>query len=221
MTIAEIVTKLSSKIETTSGVAIVLANIATAHDEEATFDKSSILFSIVNIEEDKTYKNQSLYKNEVVKVAIDSVMIDAKEKYKKPAQHLVFSILFTSYIKNADLYIDGISKLEQVVRYLQNNNVFYFDDDELYEQTEPFPEASEPNKLIIDLISLKTEQLNQMWSYLGSKYMPSVLYTMRLVRIQNETVSPSPVIDKVKIKLWKNNKNDVAGELETVAFEGS
>jgi len=97
--------------------------------------------------------------------------------------------------------------------------VYYFNTDDLYEQTENFPEDSLVNKLIIDMVSLKADQLNQMWSYLGSKYMPSVLYTMRLVRIQNETVTTSPIIKKVKTQLWNNNKEDSAGELESGPFE--
>lgn len=220
MILSEILTKLSKKIEDDCGVLPVLANIATAHDDDSTFDKSSIVFSIVNIEEDKTNKNQSLYKNGVVKVSVDGEDVDSKEKYKKPAQNLIFSVLFTSYIKGAEQYTDGLNKLEQVVRYLQNNNVFYFDTNTLYEQSENVPIGIESNKLIIDLISLKTDQLNQMWSYLGSKYMPSILYTIRLLREQNETVSSSPIINEVKTQLWKNNKNDATGELESGTFKG-
>lgn len=220
MTITEILQKLSDKIKEGSGVESVIANIATVHDDDANLDRSSIIFSVVNIEEDKTTKNQSLYKKEVITASIDGQDAEARERYKKPAQNLVFSILFASYIKNTDQYLQGISKLEQVIRYLQNNNVFYFSTDQLYEQTESYPQDVEYDKLIIDLITLKTDQLNQMWSYLGSKYMPSVLYTMRLVRIQNETVNPNAVIKQVKTQLWKNDKNDPDGELESGSYNG-
>lgn len=200
MTVSKILQEICRKIsDGTGGVLPVLANIATVNDDDASFDKSSIIFSIVNIEEDKTLKNQSLYKKGIVNVN----NIDSKEKYKKPAQNLIFSILFSSYTKNTEQYSDGISKLEQVIRYLQNNNVFYFDDNDLYEQTEIPSEVSPDlfHKLILDLTSLKMEQLNQMWSYLNNKYMPSVLYTMRLIRIQNEDVENVPVITNVKTEV--------------------
>lgn len=221
MTITEILQKLSLKIKEGSGIDNVIANIATVHDDDANLEKSSIILSIVNIEEDKTTKNQSLYKKEIIVATIDGEDVDAREKYKKPAQNLVFSILFTSYIKNTDQYLEGISKLEQIIRYLQNNNVFYFNSDDLFEQTESYPQNVEYSKLIIDLITLKTDQLNQMWSYLGSKYMPSVLYTMRLVRIQDEKVNPSVVIKEVKTQLWNNNKDDSGGELESGTYTES
>lgn len=220
MTISDILNKFSEKIEAESSVKVVLANIATANDDDSGFDKSTILFSVVNIEEDKTLKNQSLYKKEVVKVLTDDGEIDSKEKYKKPAQNLVFSILFTSYIKSTEQYVEGLSKLEQVIRYLQHNNVFYFDSNNLYEQTaNDLPNDIESNKLIIDMISLKSDQLNQMWSYLGSKYMPSVLYTIRLVRIQNENVNTSPVIKELKTELWKNDKTDATGGIESGTYK--
>ncbi|MEC4004875.1 DUF4255 domain-containing protein [Flavobacterium sp. SUN052] len=219
MTITEILQKLSVKIKEGSGIESIIANIATVHDDESNLDKSSVIFSIVNIEEDKTSKNQSLYNKEIITVPIEGVNVDAREKYKKPAQNLVLSILFTSYIKSIDQYLDGISKLEQIIRYLQNNNVFYFNSDELFEQTESHLDEIEDNKLIIDMITLKTDQLNQMWSYLGSKYMPSVLYTMRIIRIQNETVTAKPIIKEVKTQLWNNNKSDAAGELESGTYK--
>jgi len=44
MILSEILVKLSKKIEANSGVSVVVANIATAHDDDSSFDKSTILF---------------------------------------------------------------------------------------------------------------------------------------------------------------------------------
>ncbi len=74
-------------------------------------------------------------------------------------------------------------------------------------------------KITMEFVSLSMEQLNQMWSYLGSKYMPSALYKMRLFMIQNETTMEEKVIKKVKINLWENDKNNPIGLLETGEFE--
>ena len=121
MTITDILIKLSSKIKEgikiSPPIKIELTNIATLHDNDEGFDKSNIILSIVNIEEDKTLKNQSLYKKEITAVTIDGVNTHARGKYKKPAQNLIFSILFSSYIKQAEKYTEGLEKLEQVIRY--------------------------------------------------------------------------------------------------------
>jgi len=65
MTIGEILKELSDKIKEyiQLGITIELANIATLSDDDSIVsDRSAIVLSIVNIEEDKTLKNQSLYK---------------------------------------------------------------------------------------------------------------------------------------------------------------
>jgi hypothetical protein len=208
--------KISDEIKVSNNGAIVnieLTNVATLNDgDEFMQEKSSIIISVVNIEEDKTLKNQTLYKEYTSGNSI--------EKYKKPAQNLILSLLFTSYNKDQALYADGLDKLEYVIKYLQYNNVFYYDNTNFLEQTTASEnDVKSMNKIILDLVSLKSDQLNQMWSYLGSKYMPSVLYTMRLIHIQHEDNLPTdPIIDKAKVQMWTTDKNDIAGEIEANSF---
>lgn len=220
MTIGEILKKLSEqiteKIAQTSGVNFTIeqTNIATLNDGDDFLEgKSPIIISVVNIEEDKTLKNQTLYKE----YPGSGISV---EKYKKPAQNLILSLLFTSYNKDQAKYADGLDKLELIIRYLQHNNVYYYDNNLLKEQTiVSETETKLMNKIILDLVSLKSEQLNQMWSYLGSKYMPSVLYTMRMIHVQNEdNLPPVSIIDKAKIQLWTNDKTDFLGEIEASSF---
>jgi len=51
------------------------------------------------------------------------------------------------------------------------------------------------------MVSLKTDQLHQMWSYLGGKYMPSVLYQVKVIYSQAEETSSDETIKKTKINL--------------------
>jgi hypothetical protein len=34
-------------------------------------------------------------------------------------------------------------------------------------------------------MALTIEQLNQMWAYLGSKYLPSMVYRVRMITLQD------------------------------------
>jgi hypothetical protein len=216
MTISKILDTLCKKIATTVlalynvEIKVELSNIATVNDgDDFLLDKSTLLLSIVNIEEDKTLRNNSLYKEHVPNSS-------TVEKFKKPAQHLVFSLLFTSYNRDQGKYSEGLEKLEYVMKYLQNNNVYYYDNLNLFEETEVSESVAKLlNKIILDLVTLKSEQLNQMWSYLGSRYMPSVLYTMRLIQIQKEDNLPvARVIEKAKVQLWENDSKDPTGSIE-------
>jgi len=214
--LSDLTSKISSKILDDHSVTITIeiANVATLNDgDEFVQDKSSMVLSIVNIEEDKTLRNQSLYK-EVVGNA------STVERYKKPAQNLNISILFTSYNKDQSFYSSGLEKLEYIIAYLQSNNVFYYDDSSFFEQDEIDEDTAKTlNKLVLDLVSLKPDQLNQMWSYLGSRYMPSVLYSMRAIQIQKEdNLASKEIIKKAKVQLWNDDITDLGGELESGTF---
>jgi hypothetical protein len=120
------------------------------------------------------------------------------------------------------LYLAGIEKLNLIINYFQQNTTFYYksDDTELiyYLDFMSKTEAEKLNysKITFETTSLTLEQLNQMWSYLGSKYMPSVLFKMRLYPVQVDTIIQEEVIKEVKIDLWENDKNNTIGRIETV-----
>jgi hypothetical protein len=211
-----IIEKLAKLIDPGETV-VCITNIATLNDgDEFLASKSPIVLSVVNIEEDKTLKNQSIYiKNTGV---VNATAID---RYRHPTQHLIISILFSSYNQDLSKYLDGIGKLKTVIDYLQQNNSFYYKTDasELldYPSFSAKTEVQKKNysKITLESVSLGMEQLNQMWSYLGSKYMPSVLYKMRLCTIQSAETSEETIITKVKINLWENDKTSAIGLLET------
>ena len=52
----------------------------------------------------------------------------------------------------------------------------------------PDPRRTEIERLVVELYSLNLEQQNHLWGYLGGKYLPSVVYKVRLVRIQEDAV---------------------------------
>lgn len=218
MKISNILSKLISKIniEIPSNVLdIEITNIATLENQaDSDMSKSPIILSIVNIEEDRTLKNQSVY----LKETNNNTNIS---RFKNPTQHLIFSILFSSYLQESKFYLNGIEKLNLVINYFQQNNTFYYknDDSELIYYLD-FMSKTEVEKLnyskiTFETVSLNMEQLNQMWSYLGSKYMPSILFKMRLYPVQVDTVIKEEVIKEVKINLWENDKNNTIGLIET------
>ncbi|TGD57494.1 Pvc16 family protein [Flavobacterium humi] len=208
-----------SKLVDPGETVINITNIATLNDGDDFIEsKSPIILSIVNIEEDKTLKNQSVY----LKNTNDHTSIS---KHKHPTQHLILSLLFSSYNKDLSKYLDGIGKLKNIIAYFQQNNSFYYknDDTELIDYNtfigKTALEKENYHRITIELVSLTMDQLNQMWSYLGSKYMPSVLYKMRLCTIQNPDTIQEKVIKKVTINLWDNDKNNSIGLLETQEIE--
>jgi hypothetical protein len=60
-------------------------------------------------------------------------------------------------------------------------------------------------KLILEMNSLNFDQLNQLWSIIGGKYQPSVVYRMRMVTVDSVTDERKPD---------KRNRNAVSFKVE-------
>lgn len=178
---------------------VEISNISTLNDGDEFLDSTSpIILSVVNIEEDTVARSPQVY--------LPNPNHNKKtEKYNNPTQHFVTSILFTAYnkVQTNDKYLDGISKLEHVIRCFQEQRVFMLNG---------------TTKLILDLESLKISELNQLWSMLGNKYMPSVLFKMRMISIQHDKKEGDEIIEEFKIKLWKNKPEDTTGLLEETDY---
>lgn len=197
---------------------INVVNIATLSDgDEFLEQKSSITLSIVNISEDKTLKNQSIYQKKSGDNTIDI--------FAHPPKYLIFSILFASYNIDQSKYLDGLWRLQKVIDFFQRNNSFFYKLTEpainevitfpIY-NTKPVVEKENYAKVTFLSVNLNMDQTNQMWSYLGSKYMPSVLYEMRVLPIQKNESANRKGIEEIEINVWTNDRNDSTGHLETV-----
>ncbi len=196
---------------------INIANVATLNDgDEFLETKSSIVLSVVNIQEDKTLKNQSIY---TVKKEDKTV-----ETVAHPPQFLNVSLLFTSYSKEQSKYLDGLEKLQNIIEYFQINNSFYYENTTkvliTYFTYKDLDEVEQKNhsKITLLSVSLSMEQLNQMWSYLGSKYMPSVLFEMRVLPIQKNVIAIKKPIEEIEVGLWRKNTENPADLLESQTF---
>jgi len=196
---------------------INIANVATLNDgDEFLETKSSIVLSVVNIQEDKTLKNQSIYTVKKENKTVETVA--------HPPQYLNVSLLFTSYSKEQSKYLDGLEKLQNIIEYFQINNSFYYENTTkaliTYFTYKDLDEVEQKNhsKITLLSVSLSMEQLNQMWSYLGSKYMPSVLFEMRVLPIQKNVIAIKKPIEEIEVGLWRKNTENPADLLESQTF---
>lgn len=161
---------------------IELANIATLCDNDEFITSSfPIIMSVINIEEDKLMRNPNVYKP-----TIESGNLAHYNQLTNPILHLNIYLLFSIYEKKGatNKYLDLFDYLESVIHAFQIKNVFT--------KSDGIPANTE--KIVLEMISLSMENLSQMWSFLGNKYMPSVLYKMRITSIapavSEETIFP-------------------------------
>ena len=56
------------------------------------------------------------------------------------------------------------------------------------------------DKLLFDLFNISQDQVHHLWSMLGGKYIPSVVYRLRMLTIWQLQETPAGIIRKVKMK---------------------
>ncbi len=152
---------------------VVLTNISKDNGSIA-IPADSLGLTLVNIEEERVVKSQ-----------IASKVTNGNSSHVNPEIKLNLYIMICT---NFNDYKSGLAYLSGVIRYFQGRNVFT-------------PENSpglDPliKKLIVELYSLNFEQQNHLWGAIGAKYLPSVLYKVRLITIKEDlAVDEFPVIE--------------------------
>lgn len=150
---------------------IVLGNIARAYDEpKDTTIAGKGVATLVNIEEDRISKSPLNY-----------IRVDDKVEYRNPK---VFLNLYCLFAVNHGTYEIALQYLSLIIQFFQYKNVINHANS---------PSAADPRldprveQLVFDMVSMNFEQVNHLWGTLGGKYLPSVLYKVRLVTIEDGT----------------------------------
>jgi hypothetical protein len=95
------------------------------------------------------------------------------------------------FAANFQKYDVALKYLSLVLTYFQSHPAFTTDN-------QP---ALDPRigKLTVELQSLTYEQLNQIWAFIGGKLLPSIVYKVRMVALQDETPKAvQPPITQIK-----------------------
>lgn len=127
--------------------------------------------TLINVEEERTLRAQ----------LPDNTRLGSSMRVLQPDLKLNLTVLFHARPSNVS------QNYEQSLRFLSNVLTFF--------QSHPvFTPERHPGldvrieKLMVELLTLGTEQLNQMWAYLGAKYLPSVVYRVRMLVVQGKDV---------------------------------
>lgn len=159
---------------------VVISSLIELDGSVSMQEPDKIVLSLTNIETDKTQSSVGGYKQ------------TPKGTYKmvKPPVHINLTLLFSAYFTHEN-YSEGLKFITSVVAFFQS-------------RAGVFNPSNTPNmpigidKMQAELLSLEMADLNNFWSSLGSKYLPSVLYRVKTIPIRHETLMPEiPVIKKI------------------------
>ena len=148
---------------------------------------SEIGLTLINIEEEPSLKN----KNPYIKISeFDIAKVN-------PPIYLNLYILISAYFGDTEEnYKEALKNLSRVVRFFQGKPVFtHLNSPELDEGIE---------KILVELVSFSFEQQNNLWSALGGKYLPSVIYKIRPIQIMRTgMLEVGPRIEEVIVNTAK------------------
>lgn len=134
---------------------------------------------LVNLEEDRTSQPLPRFQENS----------EGRIQKLDPEVKLNVYILFTANFTDNNNYSEALKHIGYVATYFQSRNVF---------TPQNFPSLpSGIEKLTAELISLSFEQQNHLWGTLGAKYLPSVLYRLRVIYLEDLTAPVSG--EKVRI----------------------
>ena len=123
----------------------------------------SLGLSLVNLEEERVTKSQQNFGRST----------DGRIVHMNPEIKLNLFVLIVANFSN---YRTGLEFLSAAIRFFQSKSVF--------------TPANTPalnvaiQKLIVEMMTLSFEQQNHKWGSLGAKYLPSVMYKVRMLTIQ-------------------------------------
>ena len=166
-----------------SGEVVQLGNLAegiTSAGGSGGIARGKLIFSVVNIKEEKTLKNlPNIVRNDIT----------LRATYENPPVFLNFQILITATDSG---YSNALLMLSRAIRFFQSKNVFTQDDVSPASISTNAPanllDRLESFKLIFDLYSPSMEEVNHLWGTLGGKQYPFVIYMMRMIDLKYRAV---------------------------------
>jgi hypothetical protein len=152
---------------------IVLENIALLESASENADnvKGKVVLTLLNLEEESSMKNTPSYK-----------VRDGKTEYKNPPVNLNLYLLISA---NCDTYDKSLRCISKTIQFFQGKKVFT-STNTVYNRINVAFDVLDYFKFILELHTLSLEELNYVWGTLGGRQLPSVIYKIQVIEIEQD-----------------------------------
>lgn len=132
--------------------------------------ENKIVISVINLEHETTVKSLNNY------VTGDS---NNYGKVSPPVYLNLYLLVSANY--DSGNYVEALKMISRVISIFQENTYF---------NQQKNPEMQSPlEKLTFEIFNLPINELSHIWSGIGAKYVPSIIYKVRMITIQEGIVS--------------------------------
>ena len=174
---------LDKQIKLPSGKKSVVLHNPNNLDGKLNILNNSISLSLLNIEQELSNRNPMAQKE----------VIDGKVYKQNPAVNINLQIIFIANFQKD--YINELNYITKIIEFFQQKSSFTSANTEGLENLKI-------EKLSFKLNTLPLERQGNIWNMIGAKYMPSVVYKVGLLTIQEEQkLSDESIVGDVKIKV--------------------
>ena len=146
---------------------VILSAIVNQDGSIAIQGENKILLTLINIEKETVGRNNSSF-------SVASLGIN-----KSPVLTVNLHVLFSAYFSNGN-YPESLRFISFIIAFFQQKSAF--------NRVNTPRLDPEIDKLIFEMASISPEQLNNVWGCLGAKYMPSVIYKIRMLTYNNNNI---------------------------------
>ncbi|UOQ52072.1 DUF4255 domain-containing protein [Hymenobacter cellulosivorans] len=154
----------------------VLSSYVTHEGSVVTLNQNKLCVTLINLEQETATRNAPAGKS----AAGTSARLN-------PAIKLNLYVLCAA---NFTDYLEGLKFISYTLAFFQDRNVFT-------PQNSPRLDAGF-DKLIVELERTGYDEWSKVWGMLGGKYLPGVIYKLRMVPVQNERPGAAlPVISTI------------------------
>ena len=152
---------------------VKLENIALldSSSENAANVNGKVVLTLLNLEEDSTQKNLPNFK-----------VRNGVTEYKNPPVHLNLFLLISA---NCDTYDKSLRCISKTIQFFQGKKVFT-STNTVYNRTNVAFDQLDQFRFNLELYTLSLEQLNYVWGTLGGRQLPSVIYKIQLIEIEQD-----------------------------------
>ncbi|NQY95480.1 MAG: DUF4255 domain-containing protein [Campylobacteraceae bacterium] len=146
---------------------------------------NSIALSLINIDEESSMRNP-----------VTTKRVEGNKVYSRsPGISLNLSIIFIANFPND--YASELNYITKIIEFFQKKDTFTLENTLSLKKYEKYID-----KLVFKLATTSLSEQNHTWNLLGIKYMPSVMFTVGKIKIQeDEKLSETKVTQRIHRKV--------------------
>lgn len=142
---------------------VVLGNIMNQDGSVAINGEDRLVVSLINVERDGSHQGKG------------GQTFDGAP----PPVHVNVYLLFSAYFRNPN-YVEALKFLSGVVGFFQSKTIFdHHNTPELSANT---------SQVRVEIVNVDWRELSNLWAAIGAKYVPSVLYRIRSLEMNEDRI---------------------------------